>query len=141
MQGDLRLTFAEVISVRDTQWFKFKVEGGHIWKAAEQHLNAHRAVAHQMFHGTTPNAGIQIIGKTGGLRQGSIHGNKSHAPWCVLGTDQFETSAAGTYQQGVIIEATAWGVRTNYTTAGKTMRACPDTVDWREDRTALYNIL
>ncbi len=58
----------------------------------------------------------------------------SHAPWAVLLKDRRETSAAGFYAHGTMVEALVYGARNGYNTITERMRHTVDhkTEDWRD---------
>ncbi len=117
------------LKLAGAEWFKFSLSGHHIRKVNLEHSNAHWSKKHHGFHGTTPNALVEIL-KHGGLKEGSVH-VESHCPWAVLLWDDRVKCAASSYAAGAIVEVIVMGHRNAY----NTVRARPiddSTRDWRD---------
>jgi len=100
-------------------WHKVAITGNWVRAADESHQRSHHSQVLEVFHGTSPNALVQIL-KYGGMKDGSVHVGQSHTPWCCMGCDTFSKATENSLgQQGCLVHLVVHGQRHRYGTVQK----------------------
>ena len=98
----------------DEVWHVVKLEGEWIYSAAAEHVNAHHAIQSPVYHGTSPNSAVKIL-LTGGVKNGKVHGECSHTPWCCMGNESFDKASQSSFgARGCLVFLAVYGERNAY---------------------------
>ena len=120
---------------KDEVWHEVTTTGDWITSAEEKHVRAHHSEQLDVFHGTAPNSFGEIM-KTGGMKNGKIHAETSHTPWCCIGSSTIDKATQNSFgDKGCLVHLVVHGQRNAYNTSRKSAESrqvTPDQ-DWRKN--------